>query len=154
MPEEPISIEVKKAFILKQPFFSQFTDEEVEMLSTLFIEKTLPAGKIIVTEGDPVDSVYLIVSGKADVQHITMKDRVRQIETLASLTDGASIGLSATGFYSLSGVRTATVETKTDVVLLRLSLAAFNGFKLAYPRINELMRKNNSAALANLYNNS
>jgi CRP-like cAMP-binding protein len=151
---ETVSNDVKKAFIKKQAFFSQFTEEEVDMLSTLFIEQTIPAGKTIVTEGDPVDSVYLIVTGKADVQHVTMKDRVRQIETLAALNDGASIGLSSTGFYSLSGVRTATVEAKTDVLLLRLSLAAFNGFKLAYPRINELMRLNNAEALANLGNDS
>jgi CRP-like cAMP-binding protein len=149
---DTINTDVKKAFIKKQTFFSQFTEEEIDMLTTLFHEKTITAGTIIVTEGDPVDSVYLIVSGKAEVQHVTMKDRVRQIETLATLTDGASIGLSATGFYSLSGVRTATVEAKTDVVLLRLSLAAFNGFKLAYPRINELMRKNTALA-SNIENN-
>jgi CRP-like cAMP-binding protein len=148
-----VSNEVKKDFIKKQAFFSQFTDEEINMLSTLFHEEKVLAGKVIVTEGDPVDSVFLIISGKADVQHITMKDRVKQIQTLATLSDGASIGLSATGFYSLSGVRTATVEAKSDVLLLRLSLAAFNGFKLAYPRINDLMRQN-TAIESNSQNNS
>jgi CRP-like cAMP-binding protein len=148
-----VSVDVKKDFIKKQPFFSQFTDEEINMLSTLFHEQIIAAGKVIVNEGDPVDSVFLIITGKADVQHITMKDRVKQIETLATLSDGASIGLSATGFYSLSGVRTATVEAKSDVLLLRLSLAAFNGFKLAYPRINDLMRQN-TATESNPENNS
>jgi CRP-like cAMP-binding protein len=139
--EETIDINLKKTFIKKQPFFSQFTDEEIEMLAPLFVEKHLTVGTVIVTEGEPVDSVFLITKGKADVRHVTMKDRVPQVQSLATLADGASIGLSATGFYSLSGVRTATVVALEEMILLRLSLAAFQGFKLANPRINELMRK-------------
>lgn len=139
--EETIDINLKKSFIRKQPFFSQFTDEEIDMLAPLFIEKHIKSDTTIVTEGDPVDSVFLITQGKADVRHVTMKDRVPQIESLATLGEGASIGLSATGFYSLSGVRTATVVALEDMVLLRMSLAAFQGFKLANPRISDLMRQ-------------
>jgi CRP-like cAMP-binding protein len=147
--DDLINEDVKKALIKKQAFFSQFTNEEIDMLASLFVEKRAAAGSIIVTEGDAVDSVYLIVKGQVDVQHITMKDRVKQIQSLAKLGEGTSIGLSDTGFYSLSGVRTATVAAVTEVILLRLSLAAFNGFKLAYPRINELMRRNTTFTLPN-----
>jgi CRP-like cAMP-binding protein len=139
--ENEVSEHLKRELVEKQPFFSQFTGEELDMLTTLFKEKHFKIDQTIVTEGDPVDSVYLIVKGKADVRHITMKDRVPQIESLATLGEGTSIGLSATGFYSLSGVRTATVVAITEVTTLSLSLAAFHGFKLAYPRINDLMRQ-------------
>jgi CRP-like cAMP-binding protein len=145
--DDLIDMETKKALIKKQAFFSQFTDEETDMLATLFVEKPFAASSVIVTEGDPVDSVYLIVEGEAEVQHITMKDRVPQIQSLAKLGPGTSIGLSDTGFYSLSGVRTATVAALTDIKTLRLSLAAFHGFKLAYPRISDLMRKNTTFTL-------
>jgi CRP-like cAMP-binding protein len=138
---EIVNEDLKKALIKKQAFFSQFTDEEIDVLASLFIEQKIPAETVIVMEGDSVDSVYLIYEGKAEVQQITLKDRVRQTKVLATLNDGGSIGLSSTGFYSLSGVRTATVVAKSEIILLRLSLAAFNGFKLAYPRINDLMRQ-------------
>lgn len=139
--DEIVDIELKKTFIRKQKVFEHLTDEEVDMLATIFLEKHFKAGTVIVTEGERVDSIYLIVRGKAEVQHRSMKDHVLQIQILATLNEGMSIGLSETGFYSLSGVRTATVVASTDMVLLRLSIAAFNGFALAYPHVKEMMVK-------------
>jgi CRP-like cAMP-binding protein len=147
--DEIVDIELKKTFVMKQKVFSRLNSEEIDMLATLFLEKHIKSGTTIVTEGDPVDSIYLIVKGSVDVQHVSMKDHVPQIQHLATLSEGSSIGLSETGFYSLSGVRTATVVAKDDVVLLRLSVAAFNGFTLAHPHVKEMMGQNTATSSNN-----
>lgn len=144
--EETVSPELKKEFVKKQKVFSRLNDEEIDMLAKLFIEKHMQKGATIVTEGDRVDSIYLIVTGQVEVRHVSMKDHVPQIEKLAVLNEGAAIGLSETGFYSLSGVRTATVVADSDVVLLRLSVAALNGYALAYPHVKEMLNRNAAPA--------
>lgn len=136
-----IDLDIKKALLRKQPVFAQLTNEEVDVLASLLKEQHAAIGETIVREGEPVDSVYIIVNGKADVRHVSLKDNQTHIESVATLNDGDAIGLNESGFYSLSGVRTATVVAETDVVLLRLSVATFHGFALAYSHVNEIMRK-------------
>lgn len=143
---EIIELDLKKEFTKKQSCFSQLTDNEIEMLANLLTEQPYLAGETIVTEGDIVDSVYLIVSGTADVRHISYQNDVLVTKSLATLTVGNAIGLNDTGFYSVSGVRTATVVALTDMVTLRLSLAAFHGFSLTNSHVNEIMHNNAQAA--------
>lgn len=145
--DESISLDIKKEYVKRQPVFSKLTAEEVETLASLLTEKHFAPGDTIVTEGDPVDSVFLIVSGTADVRHISIKDHLPEIKSLATLGAGDAIGLNETGFYSLSGIRTATVVAQSPMVSLYLSLAQFHGFALAYPHVNEIMRKNKQDAL-------
>ena len=137
-----VDANLKKSLVKKQTCFSQLTEREIEMLSELLIEKRIAEGDTIVTQGEPVDSVYFIICGTADVRRISMENDKQVFQSLAKLSDGQSIGLSETGFYSLSGIRTATVVAETDMMLYRLSVAAFNGFALANPHVNEVMRKN------------
>jgi CRP-like cAMP-binding protein len=135
-----IDSNLKKSYIKKQQCFTKLYDNEIEELAGLLIEKHVRAGTVIVTEGDLVDKVFLIVSGDADVRIAEIKDRKLSYKSVATLKPGASIGLNETGFYSLSGKRTATVISNTDMVLLELSVAKFHGFALAYPHVNEVMR--------------
>jgi CRP-like cAMP-binding protein len=137
-----IDLDLIKSFVKKQACFSQLTEEEIDRLSELFKETRIKPDETIVTEGDHVDSVFLIVSGQADVRHISIQDKVPVIKSLAKLGPGAAIGLNETGFYSISGLRTATVVALTDMVTLKMSLAAFHGFALAYPHVTQIMRKN------------
>jgi CRP-like cAMP-binding protein len=139
---EPIDLNAKMEFLRKQSVFSELTDEETESLAQLLTEKHFKPGETIVTEGDPVDSVFLIISGTADIRHITFKDQVPQIKSITQLGPNEAIGLNETGFYSLSGVRTATVTALSDMAVLKLSVAAFHGFTLTHPHVNEIMRKN------------
>src|SRR5690349_17586057 len=61
------SLNRKKMLIKNQACFSELSEHELEILATLLIEKKVKKGETIVTEGDPVDSFYLIASGIADV---------------------------------------------------------------------------------------
>lgn len=144
---ELVGMDVKKSFITKQAVFSQLTDEEIDILASLLTEKHFSPGDTIVTEGDHVDSVYFIVEGKADVRHVSIQNGEMHIESLATLEAGAAVGLNETGFYSLSGVRTATVCAITPMVTLRLSVAAFHGFALSNSHVSAIMRKNASKML-------
>ncbi|MCC2667169.1 MAG: hypothetical protein K0S63_1085 [Gammaproteobacteria bacterium] len=137
--------DLKKSFVKKQACFGQLTDNEIEALADLLVEKKFNAGETIVTEGDLVDEVFLIVSGQADVRLITLKDHLIHAKSIATLSVGDAIGLNESGFYSLSGRRTATVVAMTDMVTLQLSVAKFHGFALAYPHVNEVMRRGAAA---------
>lgn len=136
-----IPIETKKELIIQQPVFTALSEKEIDVLSSIFIEKMVFPGEVIVKEGDPVDSVYLIVSGNADVLQ-SVNNNPNHIQSIAQLGPNTAIGLNETGFYSISGIRTATVVAITEMILLRMSVAAFHGFALAYPHVNEVMRKN------------
>jgi CRP-like cAMP-binding protein len=130
--------------IKKQPIFSQLTDEETAELATLLVEVKTPPGEVIVKEGDAVDSIYLIANGTVDVRHVTFVNGAPVTSSVAILSFGDAIGLSETGFYSLSGKRTATVVALTDMVLYRLSVAAFHGFSLSHTHVSDVMRKNSA----------
>lgn len=134
-----IDVEVRKQLLKKQAFFAKLTDEELDILASLLTEVHAHPNETIVKHGDRVDSVYLIVKGSADVQQTLYKDQVPHTTSLATLHDGASIGLNETGFFSLSGKRTASVVALTEMTLLRLSVAAFHGFALSNPHVNEVL---------------
>ncbi len=138
-----IPLEKRQSVIKTQPCFAALKDQEIEMLATLLVPKEFKAGETIVNEGDPVDSFYLLVSGEAEVKKITYKDKIPEEKIVAKLTADHhdAIGLNETGFYSLSGLRTATVVALTDVVALHLTLALFHGFALYYSHVNEVMRE-------------
>lgn len=145
--DNSVDLNQKIALLKKQTCFSQFSHEEAEMLADLLVEKHYAPGDTIVTEGDRVDSVYLIVSGSADVRHVSIKDNALHTESVATLSAGNAIGLNDSGFYSLSGLRTATVVAITDMVLLHLSVAIFHGFALANSHVSEVMRTSAAATL-------
>jgi CRP-like cAMP-binding protein len=140
--EETVSIETKIQLIKKQNVFSKFTDEETKNLAAILVEQHFKTGATIVTEGDYVDSVYIIVSGRADVRHNIVQDGKLVVRSLALLGPGQAVGLNETGFFSLTGKRTATVVAITPVVALYLSIPKFKGFSLANPHVSEIMRQN------------
>lgn len=134
-----IDLETRKQLLKKQAFFAKLTDDELEILATLLVEVHAHPQEMIVKHGDRVDSVYIIVKGSADVQQTLYQDQVPHTVSLAKLQDGAAIGLNETGFFSLSGKRTASVVALTEMTLLRLSVAAFHGFALSNPHVHEVL---------------
>ncbi len=122
---------------------------QAEILASILSEKRFEPGETIVTEGDRVDSIYLIVNGTVDVQRISYNpDHSQTATSVATMEPGSAIGLSETGFYSLTGKRTATVVAISSVLALRLSVAAFNGFALSHSRVTQVMRAHATAMLS------
>jgi signal-transduction protein with cAMP-binding, CBS, and nucleotidyltransferase domain len=131
----------RSAILHAQPCFASLTNEETDILAGFLQEHTYNPEERIVREGDPVDSVYFIVKGNADVRHVRYADGKPQIESLATLKEGNTIGLNDQGFYSLTGRRTATVVANTEMLVLRLSVAVFHGFSLVNPHVSRVMRE-------------
>lgn len=138
---DEISHEMKHELVRKQHYFAQFSDDEVDVLITLFKTRYAMAGETIVTQGDFVNSIYLIVSGTVDVVNQYVDNGAIKSERITTLSAGAAIGLNEEGLYSLSGKRTATVIAFTDAVLLDLSVAAFHGFALASTHVAQVLRE-------------
>lgn len=138
--DEMMSLEQKKSLVGNQACFKVLNDEEITELTELFTVVTFKTGDVIVTEGEIVNSVFIIVSGTAQVQHAWVDNGVIRVDKLADLGPERAIGLSETGLYSLSGLRTATVIAKTDMVLLRLSVTLFNGFVLSHSNVSRALR--------------
>jgi CRP-like cAMP-binding protein len=136
-----VDIETKIILVKSQPLFKSLFDSEILELAELFTEKTLMPGENIVAKGDPVDSIYLIVSGKAEVLDSYVEDNQIKWRVVAALGANDAIGLSEVGLYSLSGKRTATVTAVTDMVLLRLAVTLFHGIALANSHIGDVMRQ-------------
>jgi CRP-like cAMP-binding protein len=132
---------VKIAAVKKQACFSPLTEEEIIQLADLLRTRHIEPGQVIVKEGDPVDSFYLIAVGVAEVRREVIKEGVPETEFVATLSAGGSIGLNETGFYSISGKRTATVIAQTEMILFHLSVTEFRGFALANSHINHVMRE-------------
>lgn len=140
--EKSIDLSTIVQLIKKQPVFSQLTDDEAEELASLFTYQSAKANDVVVKEGDPVDSVYLIERGTADVKVTSYKENQPIVNSVAILSSGDAIGLNETGFYSISGKRTASVVALTEMQLYRLSVAAFNGFSLSHTHVSEIMHRN------------
>jgi CRP-like cAMP-binding protein len=140
--DDSTDLATKNSFIKKQSCFKPLTDKESQELAALLVDVRFKEGETIVNEGDHVDSVYLIVSGSADVRHVRVGKNGLESESIATLHSGEAIGLNETGFYSLTGLRTATVVALTDMLLLRLNIAEFHGFALANSHVHAVMREN------------
>lgn len=138
---DTVSLERKKALLKEQKVFSDFDNPEIEVLSTLLREVHFAPGEMIVDQGKRVDSVFIIVEGTADVMIEKIIDGNVTSEKVATLDDGQPIGLSDIGFFSITGLRTATVVATSDVIALKLNVAMFRGFALAYPHASEVMRQ-------------
>ena len=138
---DTLSDEFRIDLIKKQKVFNQLNAQETQDLAALLSEKHFKMGDTLVNEGDVVDSILFIVEGRADVRHITIVDGKPKIHSLALLGPGQAVGINESGFYSLTGRRTASVVAVTDLVTLFLSMPRFHGFALAYPHVNELMRQ-------------
>ena len=49
------------------PLFQDLTDDDIEVMNDLAIEKHVPKGTVVLTEGDVGDSLFTIVSGRVKV---------------------------------------------------------------------------------------
>lgn len=120
----------------RQPLFAQASDQTLKELANYFQDITFASGDTIVTEGEIVDCIFLIKEGHAEVSQKISKRKKTVIEVIAKLHPNEPIGLNDLGFFSATGVRTATVTASTLMHLLRLNLADFKQFLQTHPEFN------------------
>lgn len=123
-----VSLSARCSLIQAFPCFEALTDAQSAEFALLMHEVHFAQAQKIVSENDLVDSIYIIVSGEAEVTHdVTRGKKISQVP-IAALRTGEGIGLNDTGFYSTTGKRTATVTAVTDMLLLRLDIKDLYGF--------------------------
>jgi CRP-like cAMP-binding protein len=100
----------KTDLIRKIPLFSECSRAELEAVATVADELHLPAGRVLIRQGDVGRELFVLVDGKVDVEQ-----------------DGKRIGTRSSGDFlgEIAVVtrrpRTATVTALTDVRVLVLT---------------------------------
>jgi ATP-binding cassette subfamily B protein len=98
-----------------------------ELAASQLVTENLPAGRVVVHEGDPGDKFYLIVRGRVDVLRGDAGDREQRI---AILEDGDNFGeLALLG----NAPRSATVRTATPCIFLTLQRRQFQNLLAKSP---------------------
>lgn len=124
----------RQELIASLPCFAKLNKEDSLELAKLMDDVSYQNGETIVTEGELIDAVYIIVEGTAEViQNKT------QPHIVAVLRASEPIGLNELGFYSKTHLRTATVTATSNMLLLRITLAQLNLFFQSHPNVNESM---------------
>jgi CRP-like cAMP-binding protein len=91
------------------PVFAGLDERSLQAIAVLARERAAPAGTVLIREGDPATSFYVIVQGTVHVE--------RDGRMLRSLSDGGFVG--EIGLVE-GGSRTATVTCATDCEFLEL----------------------------------
>lgn len=117
-----------RALIQASPCFNTLSDAQSRMLAQLGRAVSFKKGEVIVTQDELVDSVYFIVHGEAEVTFQEGYKKKKRSVPIDILREGESIGLNDTGFFSLTGRRTATVTALNDLLLLRIDLKDLHVF--------------------------
>ena len=116
------------AEFLKHHSIFQVLDKNIlESLSPLFTELECGPGRIVFSEGDDADALYVIKSGSVAVLQTKPQQRV-----IAYLTAGECFGEMA---IVTDLPRNATIRVPEEAVVLRLPIAAFKELSRRFPKI-------------------
>jgi NTE family protein len=106
--------------------FSGLTTTEQEALAARCDMRTLRRGDMLVHQGDPADTLFVVVSGRFAVT------RDGHPGTVSEIGRGQPVGEMA---FLTGGVRTATVTAMRDSLVMALSRLEFDGLVAAHPGI-------------------
>jgi len=100
--------------------FQSLNAEQIDAFTAHLEEVRLPPGKVLFKQGDPGDSIYLLVSGQ---MLIRLGAPAQDDRTLATLGPGAILGEMGP---LVNTPRTATAITSAESHLWRISTRAFH----------------------------
>ena len=60
--------EENKAFLRRVPLLASLNESQLDLLASGSVRKSFPKGRTIVSEGEPTQSLYILLSGRAKVQ--------------------------------------------------------------------------------------
>jgi cAMP-dependent protein kinase regulator len=121
--------------VVASPLFSDFSGEELLAVIHGLELQTFEPGDIIITEGEPGDSLFVLATGTArafikqpDGRHVKVRD----------MSDGAFFGEISV----LTGKpRTATVTAVTSCELLELHRPTLDAITASHPRVTEVLEE-------------
>jgi hypothetical protein len=117
------------------PLFSDFRPGELVALIRSLALHVFEPGEIVVTEGEPGDSLYVLSSGRARAFTKDGRGRNRQVRDIA---EGDVVGEIAV----MTGMpRTATITAATRCELLELDRPALDRLAADHPRVREVLQQ-------------
>jgi len=116
------------------PLFSELTPDEFSALVDKLITHKVPKDSVVVKQGDPGDSMFVIIQGAVKV---VRKDKDGQEISLAELKEGDFFGEIAL----VSGQpRIASVITTEETELMELTRSDVAKVVSKYPRVKEIIQ--------------
>ena len=125
---EPKAVVDPQAFLGGLPFFLLLPEDVRRLVAYSFEPVTFPFGAVLVREGEPADSFYLLVSGTARV--VKESDGFGEVP-LNLLRAGDSFG--EIGLLEET-TRVATVRASSDLHALKLDRTVFRALAQHHPR--------------------
>ena len=114
----------KTAIVAAIPMFAKLEQRSLEAVATLAKVITVPADTVLLREGEPAESFYVIVNGTVQIE--------RRGKFVRSIMDGGFIGevalIEGTG-------RTATVICATQCELLEFGSFEFGRVMATFPDV-------------------
>ncbi len=107
------------------PLFSACSDKELKHISNLVVPTTVPAGKVLMVQGQAGVEAFVVASGTADVS----------IDGESVATVGAGQILGEMTLLDRMSLRTATVTATTPMELLVLEPRAFSDLIEQHPSV-------------------
>ena len=130
-PAPPVPAE---AHLERTPLFSEFTaDELVEVIRGLRL-LTFGPGEIVVAEGEPGDSLFVLTTGTV---YAFCKDPEGRYRKVREMADGSFFGEVS---ILRGSPRTATVTAATSVELLELDVATLDAIAERHPHVAAVLR--------------
>jgi hypothetical protein len=133
-PPPPTSATQAARSFLTTPLFEGFEQQELAAIIRGLQFKSAEPGDVLVGEGAPGDSMFIIVSGTAKAW---VRDRKGHMVKIKELSEGEFFGEVSV----LTGKpRTATITAANEVEMLELDKATLDGIVTKYPRVQQVLR--------------
>lgn len=127
--------EENKAFLRRVPLFSGLNPSQLELLTSGSARRSYPRGRTIVSEGEPSQSMYILLAGRAKVQR---SDSEGKEVILAVLGSGEFFGEMS---LIDDAPRSASVVTLESCEFMAVSKEAFKAMLQQSPEVSmALMR--------------
>lgn len=118
---------MNKAEVLQQSrLFEGLLPEELEMLAELLQQEDFAAGDVVFEQGQVGEALYLLAEGAMDVVRKSDDGRQHVIATLDAPNFFGEMSLIDKEY------RSATIQAKTDSILLRLTNKNLHSFARVY----------------------
>ncbi len=122
---------LKKTLILSQiPLFASLPPNGIKFLAKTLQQHDLPPDTLLLREGDQGDRFYIVLEGRLEIIKGLGTDEERLL-----FVRGPGDFIGEMSFLLPSGLRTASVRTRTHVKLLEMTREAFNQLMQRWPEV-------------------
>jgi CRP/FNR family transcriptional regulator, cyclic AMP receptor protein len=121
-------------FLTSFPFFASLNSEELDVVSGHIDFYEMDEGRVLFIEGDKADCIYFVVEGELEILKESVSGQKIGIDrvVIATLSKGSSIGEMS---LIEKSPRSATVKTRTKVILVAMTHEGYSLVLDRYPQI-------------------